>query len=417
MDKIIKSSDIKGSITVPASKSDAQRALLAAALAEGQISTIHNPGKSKDVLGILLAINQLGAKTTWIDDTTISIIGTSIKAFGSHLDVGESGLALRLLTSFASLSESAVTLEGEGSLLQRKHYFFDLELPKFGVKVFSNDGRIPITVNGPLLGGEVKIDAGGSSQTISGLMMALPLVAKDSIIQVKNLTSRPYLNMTLQTLERFGIRIEGKTMDSFHISGQQHYTACEYQVEGDWSAASYWLVAAALGQDVEVKGLSMLSLQADKALLTALMSAGCNPIISSNGIKINGLNRKPLTFDASHCPDLFPALVTYASLTEGTSVIKGVGRLANKESDRGKVLQQEFGKLGVNIVIKNDEMHITGERILSSAQVDTHGDHRIAMCLAIAGLFSGSEVTICGAESVDKSYPEFWEDLNQLTKN
>lgn len=417
MEKIVKYGSLKGRVQVPASKSDAQRAILAAALATGQTSIIHHPGKSADVMWMINAVQQLGAKASWIDDSTLSVSGTSIDAFNSLLEVGESGLALRLLTSVASLSETTITLDGEGSLLQRKHNFFEQELPKFGVSVSSKNGSIPLTVKGPLSGGELTIDAGGSSQTISGLLMALPLVSNDSILHVKNLTSRPYLNMTLRTLEQFGIQIESKGDDSFFIPCQQYYTACDYYVEGDWSAASYWLIASALGNDIEVEGLNMASLQADKALLNALMSAGCNPIISDTGIKINGQERKPLNLDATECPDLFPALVSYASLTEGTSVIKGVGRLANKESDRGKVLQQEFGKLGVNIVIKNDEMHITGKRILSSAKVDTHGDHRIAMCLAIAGLFSDSEINISGADAVAKSYPEFWEDFKNLVSS
>ena len=182
-------------------------------------------------------------------------------------------------------------------------------------------------------------------------------------------------------------------------------------MEGDWSSASYWLVASALGQDIQVNGLTLESLQADKAILEAFESANCTVVQSENGVQIHGNERKTFVFDATHCPDLFPALATLASLTSGISMIKGVHRLQNKESNRGIVLQTEFKKLGVQIDLDADVMCIHGQSSISGGTIDAHNDHRIAMCFGVLGMFTTTPIIIDGAEAVIKSYPRFWEEL------
>ena len=182
-------------------------------------------------------------------------------------------------------------------------------------------------------------------------------------------------------------------------------------MEGDWSSASYWFVASALGQDIKVKGLSFQSLQADKALLEVFNIANCTVVQSENGFQIHGNERKAFVFDATHCPDLFPALVVFASLTPGVSKINGVHRLQNKESDRGKVLQAEFEKLGVRIDLEDDVMHIHGQASISGGTINANNDHRIAMCFGVLGMFTTTPIIIDGAEAVIKSYPSFWEEL------
>jgi 3-phosphoshikimate 1-carboxyvinyltransferase len=185
-------------------------------------------------------------------------------------------------------------------------------------------------------------------------------------------------------------------------------------VESDWSSASYWLVASALGHEVKCVGLSMDSNQADKAILDAFVAANCAVIADENGIVIDGTQRTSFAFDATHCPDLFPALVTFAAFCSGTSRIRGVHRLRHKESDRASALVNEFSKLGVNISIVEDALVITGRKRVLSEKVDSHNDHRIAMCLAIAGLYAEDGVEITGAEAVSKSYPDFWNDFDSL---
>ncbi|MDP4798032.1 MAG: hypothetical protein NWR50_04140, partial [Crocinitomicaceae bacterium] len=268
--------------------------------------------------------------------------------------------------------------------------------------------------HGPLKGGSYNVDGSQSSQYISGLLMALPLLNEPSELCVEKLASKPYVQMTLNTLEKFGIQIQHDKFERFLIAGKQQYIPCDYQVEGDWSAASYWLVAAAMGADITISGLSMSSLQADKKMLDALIVAGCNLHFSSDGISVKGKEKKAFEFDATHCPDLFPALVSFAAFCPGVSVISGVERLKNKESDRGLALKTEFEKLGVQIELLDDEMHIHGVNSISGNIVNSHNDHRIAMCLAIVGLFSLNGVMIENAEAVVKSYPDFWKDLESV---
>jgi 3-phosphoshikimate 1-carboxyvinyltransferase len=404
---------VKGKIVVPASKSDAQRAIIAASLANG-LSTISNCGASDDVLHVLKAIELLGAKVESIDTNSYTIFGGKF-VYSEQLNVGESGLAIRLLTPIVAAQNLTISLSGKGSLLKRSLHFFEEHLPKMNVEVKSINGLLPIEVKGPLKGGTYTVDGSQSSQYVSGLLMALPFVDDASDLFVEKLASKPYVQMTLNTLQKFGIRIENDKFERFLIAGKQNYIPCDYLVEGDWSAASYWLVAAALGAEITISGLSMSSLQADKKMLDALIFAGCNLHYSTDGISVNGTEKKAFQFDATHCPDLFPALVSFAAFCPGLSVISGVKRLKNKESDRGLTLKKEFEKLGVGIDILDDEMHIHGRSTIEGGDVFSHNDHRIAMCMAIVGLFSKKGVTIENAEAVAKSYPNFWNDLDQLT--
>lgn len=405
--------NVKGKITVPASKSDAQRAIIAASLAIGK-SKISNCGTSDDVLHVIKACELLGAKVESIGSDSYIISGGKYVNV-TELNVGESGLAIRLLTPIVATKKQKTLLNGKGSLLKRPLHFFDENLPKMKVEVKSTNGFLPIEVQGPLKGGTYAVDGSQSSQYISGLLMALPLVDDASDLSVEELASKPYVQMTLNTLEKFGIRIENDNFNRFLIAGKQQYIPCDYQVEGDWSAASYWLVAAALGAEITISGLSMASLQADKKVLDALIVAGCNLQFSSEGISVKGNEKKAFQFDATHCPDLFPALVSFAVFCPGISVISGVKRLKNKESDRGVALKTEFEKLGVQIDLIDDEMHIHGTTSIEGEMVNSHNDHRIAMCLAIVGLFSKNGVTIENAEAVAKSYPDFWKDLDKLS--
>jgi 3-phosphoshikimate 1-carboxyvinyltransferase len=404
---------VKGKIVVPASKSDAQRAIIAASLANGK-SKISNCGTSEDVLHVLKACELLGAKVESIGSDSYIISGGKYVNV-TELNVGESGLAIRLLTPIVATQNYKTLLNGKGSLLKRPLIYFEENLPKMNVEVKSTNGFLPIEVQGPLKGGTYTVDGSQSSQYVSGLLMALPLVDDASDLSVEELASKPYVQMTLNTLEKFGIRIENDNFNRFLIAGKQQYIPCDYQVEGDWSAASYWLVAAALGAEITISGLSMASLQADKNMLDALIVAGCNLQFSSDGISVKGNEKKAFQFDATHCPDLFPALVSFAAFCPGISVISGVKRLKNKESDRGVALKTEFEKLGILIELREDEMYIHGGNTIEGCIVHSHNDHRIAMCLAIVGLFSEKGITIENSDAVAKSYPDFWKDLELLS--
>jgi 3-phosphoshikimate 1-carboxyvinyltransferase len=411
--KSVEPGEYSGVIAIPPSKSDSQRAILSAALANGT-STLKNIGNSDDELHMLENIQLLGAIANKMDDGSYSVSRKKDFQLTVVKNVGESGLGLRLLTPVLAAKIEHVKLDGSGTLVGRPMHFFDEVLPKFGVEFKSTNGYLPFEINGTLQAAEVEVDGSQSSQYISGLLMALPLTTGTSVLNVKDLKSKPYIEMTLKTLRAFGINISHDNFERFTIAGNQEYTACAYNIEGDWSSASYWLVASALGADIHVGGLSMSSLQADKKILEAFLVAGCSVQHMSDGLLINGKKRHSFTFDATDCPDLFPALATFAALTPGISEIKGAKRLSSKESDRGQVLKTEFAKLGVRIDLVEDSMYIHGKQEIIGGSVTAHHDHRIAMCLAIAGIFATGAVQIDHAEAVSKSYPEFWDHLEKL---
>ena len=396
-------------IQIPASKSDGQRALLAAALANGK-SYIHHLGNSKDELAMLRCIKHLGAKISWKGEV-LEIEGLSTFPNELALNCGESGSTSRLLIAVCAMYPGNFSISGEGSLSQRSMDFFvDLFNEQQLTFTFSENNTLPLQVRGGIQAGEIVVDGSQSSQYISGLLMGLPLLASDTVLVVENGVSLPYIQMTLNTLTSFGILVQ-QVENRYYIQGNQAYRPATYTVEGDWSSASYWFVASALGQDIQVSGLSFQSLQADKALLEVFNIANCTVVQSENGFQIHGNERKAFVFDATHCPDLFPALAVFAALTPGISTINGVHRLQNKESDRGKVLQTEFEKLGVRIDLEADVMYVHGQTSISGGTINAHNDHRIAMCFGVLGMFTTTPIIIDGSEAVIKSYPSFWEEL------
>ncbi len=406
----------RGTIWVPPSKSDSQRTLLLATLANG-CSTISNIGKSEDECSMIHILQSLGAEIKWITDDCLQILGTNEFSKSGQFQTGESGLATRLLTVVLSTIGGNFEIRGEGTLNNRSMHFFEHFFQTTGVHFQSENGFLPFKLNGKLKGGNYEVDGSQSSQYISGLLIALPLLEHDSELHVANLKSIPYLSMTIKSLERAGIDIKyDSTYSHFQIPGKQRYHTVDYTIEGDWSSAGYWLLASALGLDIKVRGLNMHSLQADKQIVDAFIAAGCSLIEKSDGIQINGTNRHSFEFDATHCPDLIPSLVTFAALTEGTSVIYGADRLKHKESDRAKVLVAEFQKIGTTIIQSEKSLIVNGRNSISGGCVDSQHDHRIAMCLAIAGLFSDEPLNINHAESVNKSYPQFWTDFEKLER-
>lgn len=412
MKQVIRPRLISGTIQIPASKSDSQRAILCAALAEGT-SILTGVGESDDEQAMLHAVVEMGAKVSAISDSKIKITGITNLPENLELSAGESGLGLRLLTCVASSFDRKITLNGRGSLLSRPMNFFDAVLPEFGSVVSTNNGFLPIEVEGPLEGTDLEVDGSLSSQFISGLLMALPRSKQSSSLTVVDMKSGPYIQMTMSTLKQFGVVIENEN-NVFRIAGNQSYQATGYQVESDWSSASCWLVAAAIGHSISVSGLNMRSLQADKALLGALMYAGCKITFEEQQIQVDGSEIRPFEFDATDCPDLFPALVVLAAKCNGITKIRGVKRLIHKESNRGVTLRSEFAKMGLRIDLEDDFMLIHGTGKLNGAEVDSHHDHRIAMCLGIAGSMATGETILTNSESVAKSYPDFWKHFDSL---
>jgi 3-phosphoshikimate 1-carboxyvinyltransferase len=326
------------------------------------------------------------------------------------LDVGESALAAHIFACLAALDGRQRTISGHGTLLIRPLNLAPLR--DLGVSV-SGD-KLPLTIRGPLGGGRVTVDGAAGSQIVTGLLMALPLAAADSIVTLKNPTSIPYINMTLDLLARFGVEVGHEGLE-FFVRGGQRYLPTDYEVEGDWSGASCLLVAGAFSDaGVTVTGLSAASRQGDKVILDALVAAGAEVVQGGGEVTVRrGGGLRAFEFDATDCPDLFPALVALAAACDGVSVLRGASRLRHKESSRGEVLREEYAKIGVEVVLEGDIMRVRGG-VPHGARVSGHGDHRIVMSLAVSGLRASSEVVIDGAECVAKSYPQFWEDLKKI---
>jgi 3-phosphoshikimate 1-carboxyvinyltransferase len=407
MERSLDPSAVKGEIKAPASKSMTQRAIAAALLAEGQ-SIIHNPSYCDDSLAAMSIAVGLGARVE-PHVKEMRITGSAILK-EPKLNCGESGLAIRMFSPIAALYPVEITMNGANSLKKRPMMMIEEALNQLGVKCKSASGFLPLTILGPMKGGNCEIDGSVSSQLLTGLLMALPLASGDSEIKVKDLKSKPYIDMTLQILKSFGINIENDGHKVFRIKGNQKYIPATYIVEGDWSGGAFLLVAGAINGDLVITGLRKDSRQSDVAVLDALEKAGAVMKVEEDKIKISKSELKAFDFDATHAPDLFPPLVALASYCNGTSTIKGVTRLIHKESNRAVALRDEFGKLGIGISISDDVMQITGSRP-QGGKTESHEDHRIAMALAVASLGAAGRVFIRDSQCVAKSYPGFFDDI------
>jgi len=411
MKKFVSHNFTVSSVIAPASKSVAQRYLLASALSHHAIN-LTNIGFSDDVFHIKSIVEQLGSK---IENTqNITTIIPRQNQIKTELNCGESGLGIRLTTPIASTFGFDFKIDGKGSLCNRPLNQFEYFLPKMGVNVSFNEGKLPLILKGKLKGGEYIVDGGLSSQYISGLLMALPLCESDSVLHVKNPTSTPYIDITLDVLNTFGIEIKYQHYKTYHIKGNQKYNTQQntIHIEGDWSGAAFWIVYGLIKGKITIKNLKSDSTQADKAILKVVKLIGSDFEWDKNGnLTIIKKELKPFYFDATNCPDLFPILVVLAASISGTSTIVGVNRLKHKESDRGAVLQNEFKKLGLKITIDDDIMTIFGTEELKSGSIDSNNDHRIAMSGAIASVLTSNGITILQSECVNKSYPEFWDVL------
>jgi 3-phosphoshikimate 1-carboxyvinyltransferase len=411
-------SRLKGSIHAPASKSSMQRACAAALLSKGE-TIIHNPGRSNDDKAAINIIKALGAVAEYNGEEII-VKSAGVVPTGDELHCGESGLSIRMFTPIAALSENEITISGDGSLASRPMDFFDDILPKLGVKIKSNDGKLPMIIRGALRPADIEVDGSLSSQFITGLLMAYAAAGAENVsIKVKDPKSKPYIDLTLDVMKQFGMNVpENKNYQEFVFPEpplhHSPFTTRQYTVEGDWSGGAFLLVAGAIAGPITIRGLDITSSQADKAILDALMQANAGIAVEAKGIKIHPAEMNAFDFDATDCPDLFPPLVALAAYCKGTSTIKGVSRLIHKESNRAATLWKEFGKMGVQVELLGDLMFIHGGTAVRGAVVHSNHDHRIAMACAVAALKAEGETMIEDAGAVRKSYPDFFNDLKSL---
>lgn len=426
-------------LRMPASKSFAQRAIIAAALADG-VSHLRGYSPCGDNEAALAVARALGAEVT-LDEDVLTIRGTAGAPYaGDSLHVGESGFLTRLMIPLmAWLARGPVTLSGEKTLLRRPLTGARDMMAAFRVALSGE--QIPLTVNGRLTPGEADISGQYGSQLVSGLLAALPLCREDSVIHLESPKSIPYIFITLDVLKQFGIRIENEmegdeefvqTQDwglceamTFRIKGGQRYKAADLDLETDWSAAANFLVAGAIFGQVALEGLDTKSLQADLSILDILVEAGAS-LSQEEETGVIHVRKAPLRafeVDASNCPDLFPVIAVLAAFCQGTSRIGGVGRLANKESDRASAIVDMLTRMGVKAAIKGDRLLVEGHslaqrsltgNLLRGGEYTSHHDHRMVMALKVAAFGADGPVRIDDEQCVAKSFPDFGQIYARL---
>lgn len=407
---------INGTITPPPSKSITQRVYAAALLHKGK-TIIQNAGSSADEVAALNIVQALGAKADCINDDTIVITSEGIAPIGNEIDCNESGLAARLFIPIAAITKTELKVTGQGSLLNRPMQDHIETLSELGLEVAPNNGCLPITIKGQLQPENIVVDGSLSSQFLSGLLLAYTFTAeKEATIEVKDPVSLPYIDLTIQTLSYFNKNITNTNYKSFTVipSEETETSNIYYHIENDWSAAATLLVAGAITKNITIENILKDSLQADKAVLDVLAQVGTKLDVSDYSVTVQKEALKAFSFDATNCPDLFPVLSILAAVCDGTSTIIGTNRLIHKESNRLESISSMLKEFGVEHQHKDNELKITGRKVLQAATIDSCNDHRIVMAAAIGGLIANGTVTINGADAVNKSYPDFFAHLSLL---
>jgi 3-phosphoshikimate 1-carboxyvinyltransferase len=412
-------SELQGEVLAPGSKSIAQRLVACALLAKGVSVLSHFPDSDDCQSAVQMAIH-LGAlverkgNNIHIQGGYPNNFASGIRNAKGALDSGESGLGARMFSAIAALSNHQIKMTGHGTLLQRPFHALEDALQQLGATCVSTDGCLPLSIQGPIRGGAVKVDGSVSSQFLTGLLLALPKASMPSKVEVINAKSLPYIDMTIAVAKMFGVDIQHQDYMHFDVANKQAYQPMQTIVPGDWSGAAFLLVAGALtAKDGIIIGhLDQNIPQADSAILDGLRLAGVKVVSKKQGYFVKRTEIQAFDFNAEHCPDLFPPLVALAAFANGVSTIYGANRLINKESNRAKSLQDECGKVGVRIVVRDNEMKIYPGAIRSGI-VQSHNDHRIAMAMSVIAL-AGDKLVIKGAECINKSYPDFFRDLQQL---
>jgi 3-phosphoshikimate 1-carboxyvinyltransferase len=407
---------VSATLTLPGSKSFTHRALIAAALAEGE-SRLTNALKAEDTELTAQALGRLGAGIEW-QGATVRVMGSGgrLKPVAEPLHLGNSGTSMRFLTALAALGTGQYVLTGSPRLCERPMGELLEALQQLGVKAVSQrgDGCPPVVVQGGLAGGRASLSGAVSSQYLSALLFIGPLAPRGVEIEVTGeLVSRPYVNMTLEVLAGFGISHYREGYRYFRVPGGQEYAPQDYAIEGDASSASYfWAAAALTGGRVTITNLSLESCQGDIDFLSVLARLGCRIDSSPTGLTVAGGPLQGIQVNMANMPDLVPTLAVLAAFARGDTVITGAAHLRHKESDRLAAVAAELGKMGIEVQETEDGLIIHGGQP-RGAEIETYQDHRIAMAFAVAGLRVPG-VVIKDPGCVAKSFPDFWEFLDRL---
>lgn len=393
---------LKGKLNVPPSKSVAHRLLICSALAQGE-SVVENISLSEDIMATINSLEQLGAKIT-LNGNIATVKGITTVNSSALIDCNESGSTLRFMIPVVAALGVNATFKGKGKLPQRPIDIYINEFSKKGIE-FDYYNTMPFSLKGKLKSGIYSVEGNVSSQFITGLLFALPLLESDSEIRLlSKLESKPYVDITVDCLKKFGIDIR-KTDSGYYIKGKQKYISCNTEVEADFSQAAFFLTANALGNDIDVNNLNYQSFQGDKKIIEIIEQISYNKKDDFySAFKIDG----------SDIPDIVPILAVLACFCKGKSEIYNVSRLRIKESDRLHSITVNLNKIGGKVTELSDKLIIEGIDSFIGGKVDGYNDHRIVMSMAIAATRCKEKLTIVEADSVKKSYPDFFEDYIEL---
>ena len=411
MNKIINPFKYNGSIKINSSKSIFQRALAISCFSKSEF-TIVGDYNNEDTTTAIQICKKIGLDIK-INKNELKVSGNISKNLENiEINSRESGLSTRIFSVLLSSFFSQTKINIEGTAKNRKFDFSSLE--RLGIKI--NNSEESILIDGKIKSGIIKLNNQNTSQLLSALLITMPFLNGDSEIICKNLVSKNYVDITLEMLKSLGINILNKSYERFIIKGNQKLKKNKIVVEGDWSSAAFHFVGAAISGKVDIYGLNINSSQGDKEIINVLRKCGSKIKINNSYISVSKDKLIPFVFDATDYPDLFPPLIVLALCCEGDSIINGVDRLINKESNRALSLKKEFSKLGVDITHENNSFRITGKEFLDANEVSSHLDHRIAMSLSIAAIKCRSSITINNSEVVKKSYSRFYDDLEKIAQ-
>lgn len=405
---------LKGSVKVPPSKSLAHRAIIAASLSNG-ISRVDNIEYSNDIKATIKAMQALGTKIEEYDNYIIVDGSTTYTKKDIKIDCKESGSTLRFMVPISIVKENKVNFVGEGNLGKRPLDTYYEIFERQNIGYIHRQEVLDLHVMGTLKPDLYKIPGNISSQFITGLLYALPLLEGDSIIEITStLESKGYIDLTLQVLKEYGIEIINHEYKQFIIRGRQVYQSHDYYVEADFSQAAFFLVAGAIGNEVYLQDLNLDSLQGDKMIIDYLEAMGAKIEVSDKGIRAIASSLKGIEIDASQCPDVIPVLSIATGLAKGTSSVVNARRLRIKECDRLSATVDTLNRLGAKAKEHEESMDITGVESFVGGKVSSFDDHRMAMMAAIASTCCNDELEIDNRECVCKSYPSFWKNFRKL---
>lgn len=403
----VRKSILEGAVPIPPSKSHTIRAVFIASLASGS-SVIRNPLLSEDGLSAIRVCEGLGAEIQKSADLTVQGLGGNIRPKTDLIDVGNSGTSARFVLGMASLGTSPITVTGDDQTTSRPMKPLLDSLTQLGARYTEKGegGRLPVEICGRIKGGRTKI-SGVTSQYLSSLLIHCPLAENDTEIEVDTLNEKSYVGMTLRWLDNQGIRYEREGWERFKIQGAQEYGPFDEMIPGDFSSATFFLCAGAMGEaDLKLEGLNFHDSQGDKKVVDFLKEMGADIRIEKDGICVRKGKLRGIEIDMNDTPDALPAMAVLGCFAEGETRLRNVPQARIKETDRIAVMASELRKMGADIEELEDGLIVRKSNLKGTA-VQGHGDHRVVMSLAIAGLFAEGETVIDTAEAVNVTFPNF----------